>query len=84
MRRLKHDHPEYAWAAVAATILVADITGNTTMSEAFRMISRHPVAGPAIAVGWGILTAHLFGVIDPRFDPFHKAGCPKLRCPHAR
>lgn len=84
MRVAKHDHPGFGWLAVAAAVVIADVTGTRTMSDAFRALSRHPVAGPAIAVGWGALTAHLFGFLDPRLDPFHKVGCHQRKCPHAR
>lgn len=76
----RHDEPEFGWLLVGAVVIVADVTGRRTMSDAFRTASRHPVAGPALALGWGTLTAHLFGLIRPRFDPFHRLACWK--CPH--
>jgi hypothetical protein len=69
--RWKHDHPEYGWLALALIVAAADYTGSRTMSDMFRTASRHPVSGPCIAIGWGVLTAHLFGFIPPAYDPFN-------------
>lgn len=70
-RRWRHDHPGYGWLALAAIVVAADLTGSRTMSDVFRTASRHPVSGPCVAIGWGVLTAHLFGFIPPAYDPFH-------------
>jgi hypothetical protein len=76
----RHDHPGYAWAALGALVLVADLTGTQTMSEAFRTCSRHKLTGPPLAIGWVVLNAHLFGLIPAKYDPFHRAFC--RRCSH--
>ena len=68
----KHDHPEYGWVALGVLVVVADLTGERTMSDTFRMAARHRVAGPAIIGGWALLTAHLFGLIPPEYDPIHR------------
>lgn len=65
----RHDHPEVGWVAVVALVVAADVTGSRTMSELFRTASRHPVAGPFVYAGWGLLTAHLLGFIPPKYDP---------------
>lgn len=67
----RHDHPEYGWLALALLVAAADATGDRTMSDCFRRASRHRVSGPCVAIGWGVLTAHLFGLIPPAYDPFH-------------
>lgn len=77
----RHDHPEYGWLALALLVAAADLTGTKTMSEAFRVASKHPISGPLVYAGWSVLTAHLFGLIPPKLDPLHKLGCPK-RCSH--
>jgi hypothetical protein len=71
------------WIAVAIAVTVAEITDSRTMSEAFASSLKHPVAGPAICIGYGILTAHLFGMIPPKYDPLHQAAAyafAKRRC----
>lgn len=68
----QHDHPEYGWLALVLLVAAADFTGSKTMSDAFRTASRHPITGPCLAIGWGYLTAHLFGVIPLELDPLHR------------
>jgi hypothetical protein len=60
------------WVSVGAVVIAAEIIDARTMSEAFLAGSRHPVAGPVIIASWGILTAHLFGVIPRQYDPFYR------------
>lgn len=60
------------WVSVGAVVVAAEIMDARTMSEAFRMASRHPVGGPVIFASWAVLTAHLFGAIPPKYDPFHR------------
>lgn len=70
------------WVSVGAVVVAAEVIDARTMSEAFHAASRHPIAGPTIALGWGVLTAHLFGVLPKKYDPFHLAGkrlVPKRR-----
>jgi hypothetical protein len=67
----RHDHPEYGWVAVGLLVAAADVTGTKTMSEVFRSASRHPVGRPLMVIGWGVLTAHLFGLIPPDRDPIN-------------
>jgi hypothetical protein len=79
----KHDHPGWGWIALAALVLAADATGNETMSDAFKIASRQRVAGPAVVLTWATLTAHLFGLLPLRYDPFHMINCGwPGRCPH--
>lgn len=67
----RHDHPELGWLALGILVAAADVTGSRTMSDAFRTASRHPVGRPAMIIGWGVLTAHLFGIIPPGLDPIN-------------
>jgi hypothetical protein len=71
-RRWRHDHPEYGWVALGLIVVAADITGSRTMSDAFRTASRSPVGRPIMIAGWGVLTAHLFGLIPPGVDPINQ------------
>jgi hypothetical protein len=41
------------------------------MSAAFREAMEDPVLGPVICVCYGILTAHLFGMLPAKYDPLH-------------
>lgn len=59
------------WVSVGAVVVIAELLDARTMSEAFRSASGHPVGGPVIFASWAILTAHLFGVLPARYDPFH-------------
>lgn len=59
------------WVAVGVAVIVAELLDEKTMSEAFRDVSRHKIAGPVMLFAWGTLTAHLFGVIPPNRDPLH-------------
>src|ERR1700729_2823437 len=76
----RHDHPEYGWVALALLVAAADVTGTKTMSDVFRDASRGKFAGPVVYIGWGVLTAHLFGFIPPRLDPIHLVAC--RNCAH--
>jgi len=59
------------WIAVGTAVVIAELVDDRTMSEAFHYASRNRYAGPLMAVSWGVLSAHLFGVIPARFDPLH-------------
>lgn len=67
MRRLSPGSK--GWVAVAAVVIAAELLDEKTMSDAFRTAARHPVYGPIILTAWGILTAHLVGVIPAKYDP---------------
>jgi hypothetical protein len=81
--RIKRLSPGAAgWVSVGAVVLAAEVIDARTMSEAFHTASRHPIAGPVMAASWGVLTAHLFGVIPNQYDPIHlmaKKFLPKRR-----
>lgn len=66
------------WVSVGAVVVVAEVIDARTMSEAFHAASRHPVAGPAMAITWSVLSAHLFGIIPDRYDPIHLFACKVL------
>jgi hypothetical protein len=72
VRKWRHDHPEYGWVALALLVAAADYTGSRTMSDVFRNASRSRIGRPLMILGWGTLTAHLFGIIPSQYDPFHK------------
>lgn len=57
------------WVAVGSVIVAAELLDSRTMSEGFRDLSRTPIGRYALTFGWGMLTAHLFGLIPPKFDP---------------
>lgn len=59
------------WVSVGCVVLAAEVIDARTMSEAFHAASRHPVAGVPVAVGWAVLTGHLFGIIPGKYDPIH-------------
>lgn len=58
------------WAALAAGVLAWDLMAEETLTGAFRRARQHPAGLAAVAVTWGILTAHLFGALPRRMDPF--------------
>lgn len=59
------------WLATALVIIAADLIDERTLSESFLEFSRTPSGRVVSACGWGYLTAHMFGVIPPRYDPLH-------------
>jgi hypothetical protein len=62
------------WIAVGIAVAIAEIADSETMSHAFRDGLEHPVVGPVICITYGLLTAHLFGVIPQKYDPFVLTG----------
>jgi hypothetical protein len=62
------------WVAVGVVVIAAELLDESTMSEAFLTASRHPVGRPVILSAWGILTAHLFGIIPSKYDPVYLFG----------
>jgi hypothetical protein len=71
MKRYKPSPGAAGWIAVGAAVAVAELLDSRTMSAAFRAAMEDPVAGPLICIGYGYLTAHLFGMIPPKYDPLH-------------
>jgi len=70
--RVKRLSPGAAgWVSVGAVVVAAELIDARTMSEAFRAASRHPAGGPVMAFSWGVLTAHLFGILPGKYDPIH-------------
>ena len=63
--------------------MAADMTDARTMSEAFKLASRDPVLGPILIATWGTLTAHVFGLLPTKYDPFHRISCIR-RCVHGK
>ena len=58
------------WLAMAFVALAVDVLDETTLSESFRDYSRTPSGRVVTSTGWVILTAHLFGLLPPEYDPF--------------
>ena len=58
------------WLATAFVVLAADILDETTLSESFREFSRTPHGLVITSASWAVLTAHLFGILPPEYDPF--------------
>lgn len=80
----RHDHPDWGWVGIAAWVLAVDLTGNQTMSDVFKRASRNKIAGPFVVFGWCYLTAHLFGLLSPRWDLFHRLLCHQSCTLHNR
>ena len=58
------------WAACGLGILAFDTLAPETMSSAFRRgLENHRTAIPVIGA-WAITSAHLFGALPERIDPF--------------
>lgn len=62
-----------AWCYLAAAVLAWDLLAadEQTLSEAFRRSREHPASAVAVGVIWGMLTAHLWGLLPQRADPLH-------------
>jgi hypothetical protein len=58
------------WLAMALVALAVDVLDETTLSESFRDYSRTPSGRVVTSAGWVVLTAHLFGLLPPEYDPF--------------
>lgn len=72
--RLRRPQPGYnGWLAVGAVVIAAEYLDGRTMSEAFRELSRRRITGPVLIAGWLMLTAHLFGLLPEKTDPFRLA-----------
>lgn len=60
------------WLALGLVVAIAEVRDSRTMSDAFLAATRTPVTGPIITASYAILTAHLFGLLPKRYDPFHQ------------
>lgn len=60
------------WIGLTAVVIAADLLDERTMSEAFREMARHPAGRYVVGPFYVVLTAHLFGLIPPEYDPFHQ------------
>jgi len=58
------------WVACAAGVAIFDIVANETMSSAFRRGLENPKTAAPVIGAWAVTTAHLFGVLPERIDPF--------------
>lgn len=58
------------WALTAATVAVWDFAADDTMSAAFERGLARPRGRFLVATAWVVLTAHLFGWLPDRYDPF--------------
>lgn len=73
-----HRSGNLGWVMIAAGVAAWDFLAEETLSDAFRRARSHPASAVAVGACWGILTAHLFGLIPPQADPIH-VGTVKLR-----
>jgi len=75
------------WIALAAFIIAWDMLAEDeqTLSESFRRgWHRHPATMGAVALAWGVVTAHLWNLLPPRADPLHVICVARQRWrPHA-
>jgi hypothetical protein len=58
------------WVAIGLVVVAAELLDGKTMSTAFKEAARHKRYGIPVTAAWLTLTAHLFGWLPPRFDPF--------------
>jgi len=58
------------WAALATGVLIFDVVAHETMSSAFRRGLNNPRTAAPVIGAWAITTAHLFGVLPEKLDPF--------------
>jgi hypothetical protein len=68
---LKSGHA--GWVIIAVGVLAWDFLAPETLTDAFRQARKHPVGAAAVAVTWGVLTAHLFELIPSKVDPIHRS-----------
>lgn len=63
----------FGWALVVAVVLAWDMTAEEEelLTRAFRRAYGTPHGKVAILTVWALLTAHLFGVLPQKADPFH-------------
>lgn len=62
------------WLATAAVVLAAELLDEKTMSTGFREYSADPIGRYVVVSGWVLLSAHLFGLIPPKYDPLTRSG----------
>lgn len=60
------------WLAVLTTVALVEVFDKRTLSDVFLEMSKHPTGRYVVIPAWTVLTAHLFGVIPPRYDPLHQ------------
>lgn len=58
------------WVITAGVVTAWDLLADETMSSAFERGVRHKLARPAVVASWAVLTAHLFGALPEKHDPF--------------
>ncbi len=62
------------WVLIGAGVLVWDLSGPETLSEAFDRSQDHQLSKALVIAGWTVLTLHLFNRLPPRIDPLHLIG----------
>jgi hypothetical protein len=65
-----HQSGEAGWVLLVLLVAGWDIAAPETMSEAFRRMTGTPAGRVALTVGWGVLTLHLFNVMQDK-DPLN-------------
>lgn len=61
------------WLIAGAVVIAADLIDERTLSDSFREFSRTPYGLAVLIPAWALLTAHLFGIIPEKYDPFYAA-----------
>jgi hypothetical protein len=59
------------WVLVGGVVLAWDLTAPETLSDAFRRARGNPAGAAAVALSWGVVTAHLYGKLPKAADPLH-------------
>lgn len=54
------------WVCLAGFVLAWDVLSPETLSTVFGRHRKHPL----VVAAWAVTTAHLFGVLPKRYDPF--------------
>ena len=67
--KIKINSGTTGWIALAAGVVVWDLTAGETLTGAFRRSHDSPVSRVVVMAAWGVLTGHLFSIIPARLDP---------------
>ncbi len=59
------------WALIGAGVLIWDLVGPETMSDAFDRARERQVSRALVVAGWTVLTLHLFNKLPAKLDPLH-------------
>ena len=62
---IHHHIGKWGWVGLVALVILWDCVAPETLSAVFRRRRTNP----ATILAWSALTAHLFGLFPPRYDP---------------